>query len=482
MFTINFRVFDEDFEEMRTASLTTLNKEFDVLYGFFQIQAGEEEHGYYYDGLIQEGECVPEEDITVWFEFLLEMVALLDRQDGCVMVRSIDDYDVWITFDKSQDEVKVSCIVSHDNVKAVHLCTGDEVIEKVFWSVPNLEWLQVRDEVVSKGKKLIQEMEALNSRILKSTALRRIVELVYGKPVGKRKVNTLQSFFLMHFLLFRCLWLTQEKDLLELVNAMELDLGGIWMPVDEAMLQVWSRFRFATTDKAEIKESVLAFLEMFQNESGYSLHKTIEYVQDCTDEAVRLAVRDMDNIYGFARKVNSEYFRKVTDGEKVEHWVKVYQGRIPKKKYFCEVTNGETGLMITLRAVNGKVTLDFGLALGMRMYKEGYVLNGLPQVEETGQDYRNIIYRVYDGDLLKDIEEKSGEVYGDEEVYQFAIVTTNYFIEVVTQWEPVIMFDFRTGNFAEEEPAPKFSWHTLRSKWTQVRDKVLSKTKKRKII
>lgn len=176
MFEINFRV-TQYLDEMKMTSLAELNREFCSIYGFFQIKVGKESEGYYHQNPIQEWEYMAE-IIDCWMESLLKMVLLFGEKDGCVLVPELECEGIWFSFEKKGSEMSISHIVLHTNQVETRFLNEDEVFEKVFWSENHLQWEQVRNEVLSKSKKLLDEMGQLNPLLLKSEALYRIAALV----------------------------------------------------------------------------------------------------------------------------------------------------------------------------------------------------------------------------------------------------------------------------------------------------------------
>jgi len=127
----------------------------------------------------------------------------------------------------------------------------------------------------------------------------------------------------------------------------------------------------------------------------------------------------------------------------MEKWVEVFNGIIPEGTYTAELKNGdENGLVIRLKSKKTMVSIEFGLVSAVRMLDEGIILQGLFDDTELkkykSENFKNIIYRVTNGDFEKAVKEMSGEIYDVLEMTQYLIVTLNYVIEVISQTEPVI--------------------------------------------
>lgn len=129
----------------------------------------------------------------------------------------------------------------------------------------------------------------------------------------------------------------------------------------------------------------------------------------------------------------------------MEKWQKVYEGIIPAGNYSVNLQNGETdGLIITLSSMSHDVKIDFGVVSAIRMLDEGLVQCELyddTQIQEQRKEnFNNTIYRIEGGEFGDFARKIGGELYegfGYKHLH-YIIITMNYVIEVITEWEPNI--------------------------------------------
>ena len=120
-------------------------------------------------------------------------------------------------------------------------------------------------------------------------------------------------------------------------------------------------------------------------------------------------------------------------------WIDRFHGIIPPQQYSVALSNGEHGLIITLTGQEYTITIDFGNTDALQMLDEGTLLQGtdtlqLQQLRTAG--FPDTIYEIEDGALGRYILSCMGpELFQHK---QYNIITLNYVISVVTQWEPEI--------------------------------------------
>ena len=129
----------------------------------------------------------------------------------------------------------------------------------------------------------------------------------------------------------------------------------------------------------------------------------------------------------------------------IEKWKKVFENKIPKSQYEMLLQSGEEeGLLIRLISRKNNVLLKFGAVSAFRMLEEGIALNGLfndeqlKQFRDTGFD--NVIYQVTGGNFDTLIQQIGGGLYEYLNMKHYVIITKNYIVEVITEWEPEIQF------------------------------------------
>lgn len=127
----------------------------------------------------------------------------------------------------------------------------------------------------------------------------------------------------------------------------------------------------------------------------------------------------------------------------MEKWKEVFAEKVPKGVYEIQMINGEKqGLVIELSNHNNKIYLRFGAVFAVRMLDEGMVQSGLYSHSEIAKfkekNFANVIYEVEEGQFKKQINEIS-DGYGEIlSLKHYVVITQNFNVDVVTQWEPII--------------------------------------------
>ncbi|MBD5523592.1 MAG: hypothetical protein HDR04_04080 [Lachnospiraceae bacterium] len=127
----------------------------------------------------------------------------------------------------------------------------------------------------------------------------------------------------------------------------------------------------------------------------------------------------------------------------MERWREVFIGEIPKGVYQMQMVNGEKqGLTIELSSANVCVMLKFGMVQAVRMLDEGIVQNDLYSdaavKEYKDNNFTNVIYEVQQGEFAKQISKISGEYGRILRLKHYVVITQNYNLDIVTEWEPTI--------------------------------------------
>ena len=107
----------------------------------------------------------------------------------------------------------------------------------------------------------------------------------------------------------------------------------------------------------------------------------------------------------------------------MEKWKEVFVGIIPKAVYQVQLINGEKqGLTIKLSSSQTCVMINFGMVQAVRMLDEGIVQSNLYSENEFSEQ----INQISDG-------------YGEAlNLKHYVVITQNYNIDIVTEWEPTI--------------------------------------------
>ncbi len=134
----------------------------------------------------------------------------------------------------------------------------------------------------------------------------------------------------------------------------------------------------------------------------------------------------------------------------MERWKEVFVGKIPKAVYQLQLINGEEqGLIIELSSSHTCVIIKFGIVQAMRMLDEGIVQSDIYCDNEIQKykdnNFQNVIYEVQDGEFEKQIN-NIADGYGDVlNLKHYVVITQNYNIDIVTEWEPIIEIKNQLG-------------------------------------
>lgn len=127
----------------------------------------------------------------------------------------------------------------------------------------------------------------------------------------------------------------------------------------------------------------------------------------------------------------------------MEQWEEIYKNIIPVGKYQTLVKNGEeSGFAIRLESNECIANINFGEVSAFRMLDEGIVLEGIFDENEISKykknNFSNTIYKIQDGEFGNFIKMTSNELYDYLGLKHYVIITINYVIEVISEWEPSI--------------------------------------------
>ena len=130
----------------------------------------------------------------------------------------------------------------------------------------------------------------------------------------------------------------------------------------------------------------------------------------------------------------------------MENWKIYREDEIPKDVYIGDISYAEdNNPVIKLENWhNGRIInyikLEFKNMYSVRVFEEGKALNKIfEDIMKFKPDRRkNVIYEVEDGDYAKEVRKIVGKKLIGTKIYQYVIMTENYFFEIVTASEPVI--------------------------------------------
>ena len=116
----------------------------------------------------------------------------------------------------------------------------------------------------------------------------------------------------------------------------------------------------------------------------------------------------------------------------MEIWQAVFPDIIPKDNYQTQLSNGKfQGLILELKGRFHCVVLKFGI-----VQNDLYSCSSLSNLKSEG--FKDIIYEVIDGEFGKQIQNISCGYYDALEERHYVIITNDYNIDVVTEWQPEI--------------------------------------------
>ena len=130
----------------------------------------------------------------------------------------------------------------------------------------------------------------------------------------------------------------------------------------------------------------------------------------------------------------------------MENWKIYREDEIPKDVYIGDISYAEdNNPVIKLENWhNGRIInyikLEFKNMYSVRVFEEGKALNKIfEDIMKFKPDRRkNVIYEVEDGDYANEVRKIVGRKLIGTKIYQYVIMTENFFFEIVTASEPVI--------------------------------------------
>ena len=130
----------------------------------------------------------------------------------------------------------------------------------------------------------------------------------------------------------------------------------------------------------------------------------------------------------------------------MENWKIYREDEIPKDVYIGNISYVEdNNPVIELENWhNGRIInyikLEFKNVYSVRVFEEGKALNKIfeDMMKFPPDRTLNVMYEVEDGDYAKEVRKIVGRKLIGTKIYQYVIVTENFFFEIVTASEPVI--------------------------------------------
>ena len=130
----------------------------------------------------------------------------------------------------------------------------------------------------------------------------------------------------------------------------------------------------------------------------------------------------------------------------MENWKIYREDEIPKDVYIGDISYAEdNNPVIKLENwQNGRIInyikLEFKNMYSVRVFEEGRALNKIfeDMMKFPPDRTLNVMYEVEDGDYAKEVRKIVGRKLIGTKIYQYVIMTENFFFEIVTASEPVI--------------------------------------------
>lgn len=127
----------------------------------------------------------------------------------------------------------------------------------------------------------------------------------------------------------------------------------------------------------------------------------------------------------------------------MERWEEIFKGIIPVGHYQSKIENGEeNGLIIKLESNEYICNIDYEIVPAFRMLDEGLIMDELFNDDEVLKykkaNFSNTIYKIENGEFKEFIQKINKNINEYLELTHYLIITMNYVIEVISQWDPDI--------------------------------------------
>jgi hypothetical protein len=175
MFIINYRI-TEDIKYLKSLELEIFDNNSD-LEGFFSMTFNNKSYGYYHDNPLREEEN-GWDLITNWFSLLLNAYLEL-IVTKYVAISDIESYNSWIELKMEDDKVVVN-IIETEKEDGMEEITTKPFNEFKYgdWNNVLIELKDFKEELILKTKKYLNEIAAINPKLLESRRMKNIKELL----------------------------------------------------------------------------------------------------------------------------------------------------------------------------------------------------------------------------------------------------------------------------------------------------------------
>lgn len=128
----------------------------------------------------------------------------------------------------------------------------------------------------------------------------------------------------------------------------------------------------------------------------------------------------------------------------MQKWIAVAPTEIPEGKYSLDLSAGEeNGLKIKLEDFSKSINLNFGVVFAVKFLDEGVLLNTNSYFGEAFEicrknSFKEVLYEVEGAPFKEEIIDSAAGSLETDKIKHYLIITMNYVVEIVTQWEPTI--------------------------------------------
>lgn len=127
----------------------------------------------------------------------------------------------------------------------------------------------------------------------------------------------------------------------------------------------------------------------------------------------------------------------------MEEWKIVYKNIIPKDDYQVWIQNSEEfGLIVKLGSKKYDINIFFGGGASIRMLEESMIPPNLFSSKEINihkqGNFPNTIYEITKGSFSTLVRDSLVDLYDILDIKHYVLITMNYVIEIITEYEPEI--------------------------------------------
>ncbi|MGM7722158.1 hypothetical protein [Metabacillus sp. Hm71] len=177
VFNIKYEIFDEDIDYLKT---TDNSLEYEEIYGLFTINIKENEYILYPDqDDSEEIKRSYSESLITHFIVLNEALKLMNNNQY-VAIKYLEDSTIWLEFRIENDIVLISKVYC-DMYRMKDICANEKYLRgKRYYSFKNVSVpiKIVRDEIRVKSLRFIDEIRAIDSKLLSLLKIKHLINLI----------------------------------------------------------------------------------------------------------------------------------------------------------------------------------------------------------------------------------------------------------------------------------------------------------------